>query len=87
MCVCVCVCVQVCHLCVHEINPSSPSLPLADLVAAMGAQSVIAVDVGAEDNNDISNYGDHISGWWLLWNKFNPFASQKLRVSKSHPIL
>ena len=62
-----------------------PLPPVADLVAAMGAKTVIAVDVGAEDNNDISNYGDHISGWWLLLNKFNPFASQKLRVS--NPIL
>ena len=47
----------------------------ADVMSGQGPQTVISVDVGAEDNNDIMNYGDHLSGWWLLWNKYNPFAT------------
>ena len=49
------------------------------MIAAQGAETIIAIDVGAEDNNDLENYGDHISGWYLLWNKINPFA-KKMRV-------
>ena len=45
-----------------------------------GAEKIIAVDVGSQDNNDLTNYGDHISGWYILWNKINPLA-QKIRVS------
>ena len=45
-----------------------------------GAQTIISVDVGAEDNNDLTNYGEYLSGWWLLWNSLNPFA-KKVRVS------
>ena len=40
----------------------------------MGAQTIIAIDVGSEDQGDLTNYGDQLSGWWLLWNKWNPFA-------------
>lgn len=54
-------------------------LLLADVIASQGVATIIAVDVGSEDNNDLTNYGDHISGWYLLWNKINPFA-KKIRV-------
>ena len=40
----------------------------------MGAQTIIAIDVGSENPDDLTNYGDQLSGWWLLWNKWNPFA-------------
>ena len=53
----------------------------ADLMASCGAETIIAVDVGAEDNNDLTNYGDQVSGWSLLWNRLNPFA-KKLRVNE-----
>ena len=32
-----------------------------------GAQSIFAVDVGSIDNTELTNYGDTLSGWWLLW--------------------
>ncbi len=54
---------------------------LADVVSSCGAETVIAIDVGSQDNNDLTNYGDHISGWYLLWNKINPFA-KRLRVRR-----
>lgn len=46
----------------------------ADVMKTMGAQTIIAIDVGSEDQDDLTNYGDQLSGWWLLWNKWNPFA-------------
>ena len=51
----------------------------ADVITAQGAEMVIAIDVGSETNNDLTNYGDHISGWYCLWHKINPCA-KKLRV-------
>ena len=45
----------------------------------MGAEKIIAVDVGSQDNNNLTNYGDHISGWYILWNRLNPLA-EKIRV-------
>lgn len=47
----------------------------------MGAKVVIAIDVGSRDETDLTNYGDSLNGWWLLWKRFNPFA-QKIKVKK-----
>lgn len=41
----------------------------------MGAQTVLAVDVSSKDDKELTNYGDELSGWWLLWKKYNPFAT------------
>lgn len=41
----------------------------------MGAQTVFAIDVGAQDEVNLTNYGDKLSGWWLLWNRWNPWGS------------
>ena len=54
----------------------------ADVLTGQGAEMVIAIDVGSEDNNELTNYGDHVSGWYCLWNKINPLA-KKIRVSLS----
>ena len=35
---------------------------------------MFAVDVGSQDDTDLTNYGDELSGWWLLWKKWNPWA-------------
>ena len=47
----------------------------ADIMRAMGVPTIIAIDVGSEDNTSITNYGDELSGWWLLWKRWNPFAA------------
>ncbi|XP_053869133.1 patatin-like phospholipase domain-containing protein 6 [Malaclemys terrapin pileata] len=59
----------------------SPSLPdhRADIVRNMGAKTVVAIDVGSQDETDLCNYGDNLSGWWLLWKRLNPWA-QKVKV-------
>lgn len=40
----------------------------------MGANHILAIDVGSVDDQDLTNYGDDLSGWWLLWKKWNPFT-------------
>ncbi|KAG8519261.1 Neuropathy target esterase [Galemys pyrenaicus] len=53
--------------------------PTADIARSMGAKTVIAVDVGSQDETDLSTYGDSLSGWWLLWKRLNPWAD-KIKV-------
>eukprot|EP00795_Rhopilema_esculentum_P010763 gene10763-19552_t len=47
----------------------------ADIMRSLGAETIIAVDVGSVYEPRQTNYGDSLSGWWLLWNKWNPFTS------------
>ncbi|CAG01292.1 unnamed protein product, partial [Tetraodon nigroviridis] len=52
---------------------------VADIARNMGARTVIAIDVGSQDETDLCNYGDCLSGWWLLWKRLNPWA-EKVKV-------
>ncbi|XP_065209623.1 neuropathy target esterase sws isoform X2 [Planococcus citri] len=47
----------------------------ADIMRSQGAKFILAIDVGSQDDADFTNYGDSLSGWWLLWKRYNPFAS------------
>lgn len=49
----------------------------------MGAKVVIAIDVGSRDETNLTNYGDCLSGWWLLWKRWNPLA-EKVKVPQMH---
>lgn len=40
-----------------------------------GAAHIIAVDVGSQDDTDLTDYGDDLSGWWVLYKRYNPFTS------------
>ncbi|XP_059571461.1 patatin-like phospholipase domain-containing protein 7 isoform X4 [Alligator mississippiensis] len=51
----------------------------ADVARSMGAKVVIAIDVGSRDETDLTNYGDCLSGWWLLWKRWNPLV-EKVKV-------
>ncbi|XP_051560425.1 patatin-like phospholipase domain-containing protein 6 isoform X2 [Myxocyprinus asiaticus] len=51
----------------------------ADIARNMGTKTVIAIDVGSQDETDLCNYGDCLSGWWLLWKRINPWA-EKVKV-------
>jgi lysophospholipid hydrolase len=31
--------------------------------------------VGSKDTENLTNYGDELSGWWVLWKRWNPFTS------------
>ncbi|KAF7966915.1 hypothetical protein HWV62_36601, partial [Athelia sp. TMB] len=52
------------------------NLPVAAMFS-MGASAVFACDVGSIDDNSPRNFGDSVSGWWLLLNRFNPFSGAK----------
>lgn len=46
------------------------------MARSLGAKVVIAIDVGSRDEMDLTNYGDALSGWWLLWKRWNPLATK-----------
>lgn len=48
----------------------------ADVMSELGINTIIAVDVGGEVDTNYACYGDSLSGWWLLWNKWNPFTKR-----------
>lgn len=48
----------------------------ADVARSLGAKVVLAIDVGSRDETDLTNYGDALSGWWLLWKRWNPLADR-----------
>nr|CCA15027.1 Patatin like protein putative [Albugo laibachii Nc14]CCA23168.1 Patatin like protein putative [Albugo laibachii Nc14] len=39
-----------------------------------GVKYILAVDVGSEPRHNYHAYGASLSGWWILWNKLNPFT-------------
>lgn len=39
-----------------------------------GAASVFAIDVGSVDDTSPRNYGESVSGWYLLLQRWNPFG-------------
>ncbi|OWK50135.1 Neuropathy target esterase [Lonchura striata] len=41
----------------------------ADIARNMGAKTVIAIDVGSQDETDLCNYGDSLSGWCRTWRR------------------
>ncbi|XP_022900031.2 neuropathy target esterase sws isoform X1 [Onthophagus taurus] len=47
----------------------------ADVMRSLGANHILAIDVGSVDDQDLTNYGDDLSGWWLLWKRWYPFTS------------
>jgi len=52
------------------------NLPVSTMFS-LGANAVIAVDVAGLDDNSPRNFGDTVSGWWILLNRWNPFSSTR----------
>lgn len=50
------------------------NLPADVMHDVMGSEAILAIDVGSQDDMDMTNYGDTLSGWWLLWKKWYPFC-------------
>jgi lysophospholipid hydrolase len=50
------------------------AIPADVMKYKMGARAVIAVDVSPENEREYFDYGTHLSGWWLLYNSWNPFV-------------
>lgn len=53
---------------------------LGDIARSRGARRVIAVDVGAATETNFTNYGDSLSGWWLLWKKWTGRWTGRVKV-------
>ncbi len=49
------------------------NLPVSTMFG-MGAEQVFAVDVGAIDDTSPRSFGDTLSGWWVLINRWNPWS-------------
>ena len=45
---------------------------------SMGARNVFAIDVSSIDDTTPQHYGDTLSGWWVLLNRFNPWSSMRM---------
>ncbi|KAI8802399.1 hypothetical protein BJ742DRAFT_832941 [Cladochytrium replicatum] len=57
------------------------NLPADIMRGQFGADTVITVDVGNVDDTSPIDYGDSLSGWWVILNRwFNPFPSAAKRV-------
>jgi lysophospholipid hydrolase len=41
---------------------------------SLGADLIFAIDVGSLDDQTPQMYGDSLSGFWSLWNRWNPFS-------------
>ncbi|CAI5714397.1 unnamed protein product [Peronospora destructor] len=50
------------------------NLPADVMKEEGGIKYIFAVDVASESRTQFYHYGSALSGWWLLWNKLNPFA-------------
>lgn len=42
---------------------------------ALGVDTIFAIDVGSLDDNIPQMYGDYLSGFWVVWNRYNPFST------------
>lgn len=49
------------------------NLPVLEM-KKRGAKYIIAVDVGSMDDRTPMSYGDTLSGFWVVFNRFNPFS-------------
>ena len=50
------------------------NLPVLEM-KRRGVKHIFAVDVGSVDDRSPQNYGDTLSGFWVLWNRWNPFST------------
>uniref|UniRef100_A0AC35TVI7 Swiss cheese n=1 Tax=Rhabditophanes sp. KR3021 TaxID=114890 RepID=A0AC35TVI7_9BILA len=57
----------------------------ADVMKSMGTKHVIAVDVGSREEGNLYNYGDQLSGVWVLLRRLNPWA-RPLKILKQDEI-
>ncbi|CAH8449525.1 unnamed protein product [Schistosoma rodhaini] len=52
----------------------------ADVMVCFGAKTIFANDVGSAVETELTNYGDHLSGWYLLYNRYFRVGTPVLRI-------
>jgi len=50
------------------------NLTVSHMKSMMGADKIFAIDVGSVDDNQPMTYGDTLSGFWVLFNRWNFFS-------------
>ncbi|VDO04432.1 unnamed protein product [Rodentolepis nana] len=55
----------------------------ADVMSALGAKTIYAVDVGSVYETNLTNYGDWLSGWWLIYQRFFRCWGPPIKVSSN----
>ncbi|CCF59825.1 hypothetical protein KAFR_0I00440 [Kazachstania africana CBS 2517] len=50
------------------------NLPVLEM-KARGCDTIFAVDVGSVDDRTPMKYGDSLNGFWIVFNRWNPFSS------------
>ncbi|KAF9214459.1 phosphatidylcholine and lysophosphatidylcholine phospholipase [Podila verticillata] len=50
------------------------NLPV-EFMKSLGANTIFAVDVGSDDDTTLHYFGDSLSGWLVLLNRWNPFSN------------
>ncbi|KAJ1660548.1 phosphatidylcholine and lysophosphatidylcholine phospholipase [Dispira simplex] len=53
------------------------NLPV-QVMKSMGADVIFAIDVAADDDTSPMDFGDAVSGWRVLWSRWNPLARTKI---------
>ncbi|KAJ1959940.1 phosphatidylcholine and lysophosphatidylcholine phospholipase [Dispira parvispora] len=53
------------------------NLPV-QVMKSMGADVIFAIDVAADDDTSPMDFGDAVSGWRVLWSRWNPFGRTKI---------
>ncbi|GAA99008.1 uncharacterized protein L969DRAFT_100884 [Mixia osmundae IAM 14324] len=52
------------------------NLPVS-VMLSMGVDKVFASDVGSIDDTSPRNFGESVSGWWVLLNRWNPWSATR----------
>ena len=47
----------------------------ADIMKTLGADQIVAIDVGVADHTDPVTYGDSLNGFWMLFAKWTPVST------------
>lgn len=50
------------------------NLPVS-VMMSQGASTIFAVDVGSIDDTSPRKFGDSVSGWWVLIQRWNPWST------------
>lgn len=52
-------------------------LAQVSVMLSHGASSIFAIDVGSVDDTSPRNFGESVSGWFVLINRYNPWSTAR----------
>jgi hypothetical protein len=73
-----CPCVRLDSFCAPvDADPFSATASQVSTMTQRGASRIFAIDVGGLDDQSPRNYGDTVSGFYVLINRYNPWSSAR----------